>query len=498
MGKKKVKTKREDNELYNHIYKCVNILRGAVSKGDSKLYIIPLVFFKRISDIYDEETEVAKRKYPNDEYLQKNPNNHRFIIPDGCHWADIRNTSEEIGNAIYSAFLRIESCNEEFLDGVFTHFDEAKWQNKNVLSDNCLKSLIEHISELKLGNSQIDNDVIGRVYEILLKKYADIAKKKAGEFYTPRPVIEMMVRILDPKPGEDIYDPACGTGGMLIEAFREMGNLEMSLGHIYGQESNISTHSMAKINLYLHGAEEFEIAVGDTLLNPQFFDEFGNIKKFDIVLANPPFSLGRWDPDKKWAGTEKFGRKIFGLPHEDNADYVWIQHMISSMKPGGRMAVVMPQGVLFKEKEIREKLVKSHKLFAVIQLADKMFYATQLSPCVLFLKNDKDNDEIRFVDATGIFTQYVGGNFLDSEDISALVKIVTSEDDIEGISFTANESEICANNWELTVGRYIKKKYIDNTPKYNEMVLCVKNNEKEIIDLEKHIDKCLEECDFIE
>ena len=492
MGKKKVKSKKEDNILFNHIYQAGGIIRGPVNKGDFKTYLIPLVFFKRISDIYDEETQVAAEKYKGDEYMMKHPSNHRFVIPDGCHWEDVRQKTEDVGEALFSAFLKIESANEGVLDGIFTNFKGANWTNKNLLDDNRMKKLIEHISQIKLGNNDVDTDVIGKIYEFLMKKFADDAKKKAGEFYTPRPVIELMVKVLDPKPGEDIYDPACGTAGMLIEAFRHINNPQQTLGHLYGQENIMQTQSMGKINLYLHGAEEFEILQGDTLRKPLHLNPDGSLKTFDIVLANPPFSLENWGAEI-WP-RDKYGRCIFGTPPDNCGDYAWLQHMICSMKAGtGRMAVVMPQGVLFKENELRKALVESNKVWAVLQLANNMFYATTLAPCVLFLKNDKTDTNIRFIEGTEIFTKNVGRSFLDEEDIQRLYELITSESDVEEFARTVLLEEIKKNNYALSIQTYVKKKFVDNTPPFSVMAERVRQNEESIRKLESEIDKLIQE-----
>ena len=251
MGKKKLKSKKEDNELYNHLEKCIGMMRGKISKGDTKKYLLPLIFYKRISDVYDEEKEIATEKYADTPELIDSPLIHRFIVPEGTHWNDIRNKTEDLGSAIVNAFMKIENANIDDLAGIFSNFDNTKWTDKQTFSDDLLKSIIEHISQIPLKNKDCSNDVIGQVYEYLMKHYADIAKTKAGEFYTPRQVINLMVRVLNPKLGEDIYDPACGTAGMLIEAFHVVGDSKATRGHLFGQESNPTTHSLGKINLFL-------------------------------------------------------------------------------------------------------------------------------------------------------------------------------------------------------------------------------------------------------
>lgn len=491
MGKKKLKSKKEDNELFNHLQKCIGLMRGKISKGDTKKYLLPLIFFKRISDVYDEEYRLAQKQYADTPELIDSEFIHRFIIPDGCHWNDVRNRTSNIGMAIVDSFLRIESANED-LDGVFSNFKNAKWTDKQIFSDDLLKGIIEHISQVRMDNGSCPNDVIGQIYEYLMKHYADIAKTKAGEFYTPRPVINLMVRVLDPQPGEDIYDPACGTAGMLIEAFNSMKDKKMLRGHLFGQENNPTTESMGRINLYLHGAEEFQIVVGDTFENPMFLDGDGTIRRFDMVLANPPFSLDDWGYDR-WPN-DPYGRCILGTPSENNADYAWIQHMICSMKPHGRMAVVMPQGVLFKENKLREKLVRSNKVQTIVQLPLNIFYSTGLAPCILFLRNDKSEGCIRFVNAQDIFTKTVSRNVLTAEDVDEIYDLITGTDDVESFSHTASFEEIQEQGFDLTVNRYVKKEMVVEVIPVSSVLERIKDTENRIIDLENRIESLSEEC----
>ena len=257
--------------------------------------------------------------------------------------------------------FQIERANPNTLMGVFSSFDDASWTDKQKLSDERLKDLVEHFSMVSFSNQDYSADVMGDAYEYLIKKFADMSKKTAGEFYTPRAVVKLLIKILDPKANETVYDPACGTGGMLIEAIRHMNNDKLTFGKIYGQEKNLSTSAIARMNLFLHGAEDFKIVQGDTLRNPAFVTR-GKLSTFDCVIANPPFSLKKWG-DEMWTN-DRYGRNIWGTPPKSYGDYAWIQHMVCSMAKGtGRHAVVLPQGVLFRnvEYEIRKNMVKSDK-----------------------------------------------------------------------------------------------------------------------------------------
>ncbi len=257
--------------LSGALWEAANILRGPVDAADFKTYIFPLLFFKRVSDVYDEEYARALEESDGDVEFAQFPENHRFQVPEGCHWKDVRAKSANIGHALQKAMRCIEQANPDTLHGIF---GDAQWTNKDRLSDALLKDLIEHFSSLNLGNEHCKADILGQAYEYLIKKFADLTNKKAGEFYTPRSVVALMVRILAPKAGETIYDPACGTGGMLLEALHYVkehgGDENLMLGKLYGQEKNLTTSSIARMNLFLHGAEDFHIERGDTLRIPPF------------------------------------------------------------------------------------------------------------------------------------------------------------------------------------------------------------------------------------
>ena len=279
------------SRLYSHLFEACNILRGPIDQDDYKSYVIPILFLKRISDVYDEETAENEQKYGEDIAFYPEDELHAFVIPEGCHWRDVRNVSEDVGKAIVDAMMAIEQANPDTLAGLFSSFDDANWTDKNKLSDERLKNLIEHMSSLPVGNKNYSADVMGDAYEYLIKKFADMSKKNAGEFYTPRSVVKLMVRLLQPKSGESVYDPACGTGGMLIEAIRNMDDAKQSYGKIYGQEKNLSTSAIARMNLFLHGAKEFKIRREDTLRKPMFIHN-GQLQQFDCVLANEAVICG--------------------------------------------------------------------------------------------------------------------------------------------------------------------------------------------------------------
>jgi type I restriction enzyme M protein len=453
-------TPHDAHELYNFIFEACNIIRGPVSQDNFKDYITPLLYYKRISDVYDEETQAALNYSGGDEDYASLPEMHRFVIPEGCHWDDIRKRSENLGAALVGAMRKIELANPDTLYGVLSIFSAQKWTDKSVLSDGKIRDLIEHMSKRRLGNKDYPADLMGDAYEILLKKFADDSKAKAGEFYTPRSVVKLLVNILDPQPGETVYDPACGSGGMLIEAVHHMHNDDLCCGSIFGQEKNVTNAAIAKMNLFLHGAADFNIMQGDTLRDPKIL-QGGQLATFDCVIANPPFSLKDWG-STAW-DSDKYGRNMWGNPGEI-ADYAWIEHMVRSMKPGsGRLAVVMPQGVLFrsqgKEAEIRKNMVESGLVEAVVTLGEKLFYGTGLSPCFLILRRVMPQDhscKILMVDGTTIFTPKRAQNVLEPKDVSRLFQLYKDYKSEDDYSAVVTLDDVRAKDYNLSPSAYVK------------------------------------------
>ena len=455
-------------KLFNFLYEDCNILRGPINQDEYKSYVTPILFFKRLSDVYDEEHEKALKESGGDEEYASFDENYSFVIPKGCHWNDVRNVTQNVGQAIVKAMSGIERANPDYLSGVFSSFDDANWTDKNKLNDERLKNLIEHMSELKVGNNNYSADVMGDAYEYLIKKFADLSKKNAGEFYTPRTVVKLMVMLLDPQAGDTVYDPACGTGGMLIEAIRHIDNDHMTYGKIYGQEKNLSTSAIARMNLFLHGAREFKIVQGDTLVDPSF-TEGNHLKTFDCVLANPPFSLKHWGAAA--FEHDKYGRNIWGSPSNSNADFAWLQHMVASMdNKHGRVAVVLPQGVLFrtgKDGKMRKKLVDSDLLEAVITLKGGIFYGAGVSACILFLKREKSKNHIGrvcMIDASEIYTPQRAQNYMSEDDIAEVYKLYTDYQDVIERCKIVTLKDIKDKGYTLSTNVYIEKKPVPITP----------------------------------
>ncbi|GIK10576.1 MAG: DNA methylase [Chloroflexota bacterium] len=451
------------HQLESHLWEAANILRGSVDAADFKTYVFPLLFFKRISDVYDEEYSAALAESGGDEEYAQFPQNYRFQIPKNCHWRDVRVVTSNVGQALQKAMRCIEKANPETLYGIF---GDAAWTNKERLSDSLLRDLIEHFSRISLGNEAAQADVLGQSYEYLIKKFADATNKKAGEFYTPRAVVRLLVNILDPKEGESIYDPACGTGGMLLESVHHVrenhGDDRTLWGKLFGQEKNLTTSAIARMNLFLHGASDFQIVRGDTLRQPAFFSG-DNLATFDCVIANPPFSLEKWG-DEVWA-SDPYGRNFAGMPPAKSGDYAWVQHMIKSMAPAtGRMAVVLPHGALFrmgKEGEIRRKILQMDILDAVIGLGPNLFYGTGLAACILVLRQRKKRDrkkKVLILDASHEFKTGRAQNELLPEHVERIHRWYSDYQDVEGVARVVSLDDIASNDHNLNIPRYIERK----------------------------------------
>lgn len=464
-------------EIESHLWEAANILRGSpVDRTDWKSYILPLLFFKRICDVWDEEYAEAFATYGEDF-----PDEHRFQVPEGCHWRAVRETAANVGTALQNAMHGIEAANQQHLYGVF---GDAQWTNKDRLPDPLLKDLIEHFSVLDLGNKRVASDIIGDAYEYLIKKFADATNKKAGEFYTPRSVVRLMVDILDPQEGETVYDPACGTDGMLLAAVAHVrdrgGDPRTFFGKLFGQEKNLTTASVARMNLLLHGIEDFVVERGDTLRSPVFTDAAtGGLATFDCVIANPPFSLEQWGREV-WEN-DPWGRAFAGLPTDSSGDFAWVQHMVKSMADsGGRMAVVLPQGALFRggvEGQIRRYLLEHDLIEAVIGLAPNLFYGTGLAACVLVLRRRKTTaraGKVLIADGSALFRKGRAQNYLDPEHAQTILTWVQGFGDVEDRARVVSRDDIAAEDWTLNISRYVLPPIGADIPSLDEAITAFK------------------------
>ena len=472
-------------ELKSSLWGAAVLLRGKINATGYKEYIFPLVFFKRISDVHEEEYKKALELADGDEDFAKQPENYSFSIPDKCLWRDIREVTENVGQALVTAWTRIEQANPnrvvggrvvEGLGGIFGKRDH--WTNKNILKDETISELIEHFSKIDLSLASCPADEMGNAYEYLVGQFADDAGNTAQEFYTNRTVVELMAEILEPKAGESIYDPTCGTGGMLISCIaRCKGNSECGIRNAesnpisnselripnwkeikaYGQEQNALTSSVARMNLFLHGVEEFRIINDDTLLRPGFL-EAGKLKTFDVVLANPPYSIKQWNRDL--FAHDTYGRNFLGLPPQGRADYAFIQHILKSMNPKtGRCAILLPHGVLFREEEkhIRKALIESDLVEAVIGLAPNLFYNSPMEACVMVCrtkKSKKAKGRILFINAVGEVTRKNAESKLEAGHIEKILKAYRERTSDGVFAYDATLEEIAAKDWSLAISLY--------------------------------------------
>ena len=450
-------------DIESWLWDSANILRGPVDPANLRDFVFPLLFLKRLSDTWDEEQEKAIKKFGKDIDDDTAADFHKFQIPKGCHWADLRRAAENHGVLIQNIMQKIEEANPNQLAQIFGN---APWADHNKMPPERLEKLVSHFSQRDLSPSKVSNDLLGGGYEYLLKRFSDESSTSAGQFFTPRAVVHLLVRILGPQPKDSIYDPTCGSGGMLIEAATEVKNSGGSVQQMrfYGQEVNQTSAAIGRMNLFIHEVEDAQIRREDTLQKPKFIDAKGKLDQFDLVVANPPFSLKDWGADK-WA-TDPHKRAIGGVPPKNNGDYAWVQHMITSMKPEtGRVGVVMPHGVLFRsgaEGAIRKHLIESDLLETVIGLAPNLFYGTTIPASLMFFRATKDKkrkEHILFIDASKRFGKGKAQNFLTEEDVEDIFAVYQSMGETEKENISArlvSHNEIEENNWDLNIGRYLK------------------------------------------
>lgn len=450
-------------ELDAKLLAAANALRGPVDPADFKAYIFPLLFLKRISDNWQWEYAKALELYDGDDDLARLPENFRFDVPDGCLWNDVLALHENIGAGLQLIFDRLQEANPETLAGVF---GTVQWANKQVLPEERLLAVLDVFTSLQLDPDSVTHDLLGNAYEYLLKNFADESGKKAGEFFTPRAVVRLMVQLLDPQEGESIYDPTCGSGGMLVESVNQVrahGQDPRTL-RLYGQEVQATTAAIARMNLYLHDIETFSIKRGDTLRDPRFREPDGSLTRFDAVIANPPFSLKAWG---RAAWTEDpFGRSEFGTPPESYADLAFVEHMVASLKQrDGRMAVVMPHGALFRggpERDIRRALVTRGLVECVIALPKNLFYSTSIPAAVLICRTASAGagNDVLFIDATEQFRAGRNQNELTSQDIDVVLSAYRTreEPDAEtsGLRLrVVSLEDVESSDWDLNVARHV-------------------------------------------
>ena len=445
-------------QLETHLWKAADILRGRIDAADYKHYIFGLLFFKRLSDVWREEYEERLARYDGDEDLAADPDEHRFHIPEGHFWEDVRRQTTDIGAGLNQAFHAIEDANLR-LKGIFQDVD---FNNKERFPDTVLESLLQHFDKHRLRRQDVEPDVLGSAYEYLIKQFADDAGKKGGEFYTPKMVVRLIVEMLQPEEGMHVYDPTVGSGGMLLEAFHYLerqGKNPRSL-HLFGQEMNLNTWAICKMNLFLHDIDDARIARGDTLRDPRHLTPSGTLRRFDRVLANPPFSLKEWGY-KEWKEGDKLGRDEFGCPPKSYADYAFVQHMVASLKGDGMLGVVLPHGVLFRggaEGRIREGLLREDLIEAVVGLGPNLFYGAGIPACIVVMNRAKPKErrgKVLFVHGADELVEGKAQNHLSDENVARMAGAFHAWEDEERFCRVVVLEEIEKNDFNLNIPRYV-------------------------------------------
>ena len=458
-------------ELESYLWGAATLLRGLIDANDYKQYIFPLLFFKRLSDVWDEDYREAFEDSQDEGYATETAND-RFTIPEGAHWKDAREASRDVGRALLDAYQAIEAANPQRLQGVFGN---AAWTDKAQMPDEKLKNLIEHFSKHTLSLANVPEDELGNGYEYLIKQFADDSGHTAQEFYTNRTLVHLMAQMLEPKAGETIYDPTCGTGGMLISCLAEVkrnGGDTRTIG-LYGQELINITAAIARMNLVLHGVSDFDIRSGNTLHDPALIER-DRLKTFDVVLANPPYSIKKWNREA-WQ-SDDWGRNFLGTPSQGRADYAFFQHILKSMDPNtGRCAILFPHGVLFRKAEanMRRNLVATDMVECVLGLGPSLFYNSPMEACVVICRSKKPKDrkgKTLFIDAVHEIARENTQSFLQSEHQSQILAAYQAFENETEFAAVATTDEILAKSGDLTVHHYVARKATRSTAKSTESI----------------------------
>jgi type I restriction enzyme M protein len=450
-------TRISQQQLESYLWGAAVLLRGTIDAGDYKQFIFPLLFYKRLCDVFDEETQTALAESGGDKRYASGREQHRFQIPPEAHWREVRQAAKNVGAALQSAMRAIETANPDKLYGIF---GDAQWTNKDRLSDTMLRDMVEHFSTLELTVANLPEDELGQGYEYLIKKFADDAGHTAAEFYTNRTVVHLMTEMLDVQPGESVYDPTCGSGGMLLSCITHLRRLKKEWRNVrlYGQERNLMTSSIARMNCFLHGIEDFRIERGDTLSEPKFV-QGDRLQRFDVVLANPPYSIKQWDRDA--FASDPWGRNLYGTPPQGRADYAFWQHIQCSLNPKtGRCAILFPHGVLFRQEEadMRRKLIEADAIECVLGLGPNLFYNSPMEACVVICRANKPKarkGKILFINAVNEVTRERAQSFLTDNHIDRIVQAYQQFKDEPGLARVATLEEIRAKDGNLSIPLYV-------------------------------------------
>ena len=488
-------------QLKQFLWRSADILRGKIDSSDYKKYIFGLLFYKRISDMWDEEYKKVLEEY-HDAEIARADHNHRFQVPKNCRWEIVQKQAEGIGAKLNEIFEKLTTANSPKLDKIF---DDLDFANKDKFPNETLQKLINHFSEHNFGDNYISSDLLGDAYEYLIEQFAADAGKKGGEFYTPREVERVIISILKPHEKDHIYDMAVGSGGFLLEAYHHLknqaGEKKARSLYLYGQEINLGTYAIAKINMFLHGLDSADIQRGDTLADPKFLNLDGSLKTFDICVANPPYSIKEWESEI--FRSDKHGRLDgYEMPPEKKADYAFVLHMVKSMNENGRAGIVLPHGVLFRsgaEGRIREQLIKNDLIEAIIALPSKLFYGTGIPAAILIFNKNKPEahkNKILIIDAEKDFEEGKNQNRLRKKDIEKIISAFDGYRTQEKYARVVDFKEIKENEFNLNVRRYVEngdeEEIIDVKAVWNEL----KEIEKERETSNKRVENYLKELKY--
>lgn len=502
--------KYTQQEVNNILWQACDTFRGKIDSSIYKDYVLVMLFIKYISDIYKEHKAKLMEKYDNDEEMvERQMRYERFTLDEKSTFDYLYNkrNASNVGEVINEALANIEEDNKTKLRGVFRNID---FNSESILGSTkdrnaMLKNLLEDFAKLDLRPSRlIGEDIIGNAYEFLISRFASGAGKKGGEFFTPSQVSELLARLVKPKENDRIYDPTCGSGSLLIKAYNQVPN---GKAQIYGQERNGQTHSLSVMNMFLHGIDDAKIAWGDTLASPQHL-EGDKLMKFQVVVANPPFSLDKWAMGFAGEGTDKkfkmksaldpYHRFDWGVPPSSKGDYAFVLHMLHSLAEAGRMAVVLPHGVLFRgsaEGKIRKKIIEMNLLDAVIGLPSNLFFGTGIPACIMVFKQNRDRKDVLFIDASGddYYEKGKNQNRLRDEDVDRIEETYEEYETIDKFSYVATRDEIKENDYNLNIPRYVDTFEEEEPVDMEAVAENIKKIKEEIVQIETQMAKYIGE-----
>ena len=488
-------------QLKSKVWQAADILRGSIDSSDYKNYIFGFLFLKRLSDVFEEKVQKILEEGEGED-VAYDPDEHKFFVPQKARWNSIKKQTSQIGDFLNKAAAELEDANPS-LEGVLKTIDFNSEQLGDVKQrDSTLLQLVQHFSAIALKNSNMHKaDALGDVYEYLIEKFADDAGKKGGEFYTPKEVVKLIVELLDPQEGMRICDPTCGSGGMLIESAHHIKESRGNQHNIslFGQEKNMGTWGICKMNMLLHGFSDADIRKGDTIRDPKLLVD-GQLMLFDRVIANPPFSLDKWGVEV--AQNDGFGRFTYGVPPKSKGDYAFIEHMLATTNQDGMVGVVVPHGVLFRgalEGKIRTEFIENDLIEAIVGLPSNLFYGTGIPAAIMILNKNKlpqRKNRILFIDASQDFENGKNQNKLMIEHIEKIVNTYRDFKIIDKYSRVVEFDELKENDFNLNISRYVdttpEEEPIDIDATIKELNLI----EQEKVEVEREMNEYLEELGF--